>query len=264
VSAPVTATSIRRDLKALLAWWLGVAALVAVTVAFYPTVADNEELDELWEDLPESLQVLFGATDLTSPVGYLQSQLFAATLPVVLLVWAIGRANAAVAREEREHTLDLVLSAPISRRSFGLQKVLAIAALLAALLTAVLLPIVTLAPIVDLDIGAGKLVAGTMQLGLLLFFFAGLTYAVSSALGRQGVAVGVTAAVATSAYLLDSLGKLVDWLDPLRVLSPFYWYTGGDPLGNGPDWRGASALLVAAALLVGLGTLAFERRDLSA
>ena len=61
---PVAASELHQDRRSTIAWWLGVAALVAITVVFYPTVADNAELDRIWEDLPESLQALFGATDL--------------------------------------------------------------------------------------------------------------------------------------------------------------------------------------------------------
>lgn len=261
---PVTASALRRDRKSMIAWWVGVAALVAITIAFYPTVADNEELDRIWEDFPESLQALFGATDLTSPVGYLESQLFAATLPIVLFVWGIGRATDAVAGEEQQGTLDLSLATPITRRSFALQKLLALGALLAILLTAVVLPVLVLKTPVDLDIGMTNLIARTVLLGLLVFVFAAVGYAVSAGTGRKGVAVGVTAGVAVAAYLLDSLGQVVDWLEPFRVLSPFSWSTEGDPLSSGFDLTGTAALVGTSLVLIALGTWLFGRRDLKA
>ena len=61
-------------------WWtLGVAALVALNVAFYPSVRDDEALSDYAKDLPESVRALFagGELDLASPVGYLNSQVYA-------------------------------------------------------------------------------------------------------------------------------------------------------------------------------------------
>ena len=45
--------------------------------------------------------------------------------------------------------------------------------------------------------------------------------------------MGVPAAVAVVAYLVNGLGPMVSWLEPVQELSPFYQYIAHDPLRNG-------------------------------
>jgi ABC-2 type transport system permease protein len=41
--------------------------------------------------------------------------------------------------------------------------------------------------------------------------------------------------VAVLAYVVSGLGGIVDWLKPLQKYSPFYQYSGHEPLVNGLD-----------------------------
>src|SRR5262245_6353604 len=125
-----------RERRRSLAWWLlGLAALTALTIAFYPSIRDDPALSDYAENLPESLRALFagGELDLTSPAGYLNSQLFALTAPLIFLIFAIGNGAGAVAGEEERGLLDLILAQPLRRRDYALQRFLALAALVGAL-----------------------------------------------------------------------------------------------------------------------------------
>ena len=50
----------------------------------------------------------------------------------------------------------------------------------------------------------------------------------------------------------------------LKYLSPFYYYAGHDPLGNGVDLADLAVLAAATAALIMIATLGFRRRDLRA
>ena len=65
-------------------------------------------------------------------------------------------------------------------------------------------------------------------------------------------------------YLLKSFAPSVDWLEPFRVLSPFYYYIDHDPLRQGISAGDVVVLtgVTVVALVVALVT--FERRDLAA
>ena len=63
----------------------GLLALVALNVAFYPSIRGDTTINDYVKDLPESLRSLFagGELDIASPAGYLNSQVFALMAPLI-------------------------------------------------------------------------------------------------------------------------------------------------------------------------------------
>lgn len=250
-----------------LAWWAaGLIALAAITIAFWPTISEQqEELNRLVESYPEALVALFaggGALDLASEAGFLDSQLYAFMFPVVVLVFAVGFGAGAIAGEEDRGTMELLLAQPLSRRRLVAEKALALAVALAGLCAVVFLSVWAGALAFGMEIGAGRVAAATLALFLLGLAFGTLALALGAATGRRAVAIGVTATVALGAYLLQSLGPLVELLEPWTPLSPFAHYATGDRLRGGFDPAAAGVLLVLALSFVGLAAYGFARRDL--
>jgi ABC-2 type transport system permease protein len=250
-----------------LAWWtLGLLALAAINIVFWPTISDQqEELTRLVEGYPEALVALFaggGALDLASEAGFLDSQLYAFMFPVVLLIHAIGFGASASAGEEDRGTIELLLANPLSRRRLVAEKAGALAATLAGLGAVVFLAVWLGGRAVGLEIGAGRVAAATLALVLLALAFGALALALGSATGNRGLALGVSAAVALGAYLLQSLGPLVDVLEPWTPLSPFAHYAAGDRLREGFDARAAAVLLGLAFAFALAAAESFARRDL--
>ena len=250
-----------------LAWWtLGLVALAAVNIVFWPTVQEQqEELNRLVESYPEALLALFGAgggLDLASEAGFLDSQIFAFMLPIVLLIYAIGFGAGAIAGEEDRGTMEILLANPISRRRLALEKAAALAATVGLLALAVFLVVWLGGLAVGLEPGVGNLAAAVFALFLLSSGFGALALGIGAATGRRGAAIGIAAAVALGGYLLQSLGPLVDALEPWTVLSPFAHYASGDRLREGFDAGAVAILLGLGLLLVGIAAASFERRDL--
>ena len=66
--------------RAIVWWVVGVAAFIGITVAFYPSIRSSAaDFDDLLEQLPEGFRTLFvgNESDITSPIGYVDSQVFA-------------------------------------------------------------------------------------------------------------------------------------------------------------------------------------------
>jgi beta-exotoxin I transport system permease protein len=245
-------------------WWaVGLAAVVALTVAFYPSVRGDAALNDFSKNLPESVRALFvgGELDITSAAGYLNSQIFALVAPLVLLVFTIGHGSGAVAGEEERGTLDLLLAHPLRRRDYVLQRFGAMTALLVALSVVLLLTTAVGALPVDLEIGFGKLTAGTVSVGLLALLFGTLALAVGSARPGRTAAIAVAAGVAVAAWIFDGLSHTVGALERWRPVSPFYWALGKNPLRNGAQWGDWALLLAVTAALVVVAAVGLERRD---
>ncbi len=260
----VLVESLRERGRSLVWWTLGLLLLVGVNVAFYPSVRDDQALSDYAKDLPESLRALFagGELDIASPVGYLNSQVFALTAPLVLFVFAIGAGSAAVAGEEEKGTLDLLLAHPLLRRDYVVQRFLALTALVAALGVALLATVAVGSAAVGLEIGFGRLTAATVSVALLALFVGSVALAVGGVLPGRARAIGVGAGVAVAAWLLDGLAQTVDALEPWRPLSPYYQALGQNPLRNGAPWGGWAILVAATLVLAAIGALGLARRDL--
>ncbi len=255
-----------RDAKRSLAWWtLGVVSLVWVNVIFYPSVRDSPEIEDFAERSPELMRALLGgreSLDLLSPAGYLDGQVYALLVPLLLLIFAIGHGAGAIAGEEEKGTLELLLANPVGRRRLVAEKLLGLTALVAVFCAVVLVSVWTSGRAVNLGLPVGRLGAATVAVGLLGALFGALALLAGAATGRRGPAIGVPAALAVAAYLLMALAPLADRLEPWRVLSPFYYYASYDRLVEGMDW-GASGILTAAAAVLGAAAIvALDRRDL--
>lgn len=247
--------------RSLLAWSLGLVSLIALILAYWPSVRGNDELDRFIRELPEAVRALTGEVGLATPAGYLNGELFAFMVPVLVLVVAIGMGARAVAGEEERGTFELLLSMPISRQRVLLEKVAGGLVVLLSLGVVLGTALVVGARVAGMDIAASRLVAATVAVIALSLPFGALALLLGCITGARGASIGVTAAAAVAAYLLDALAPFSTLLAPYGKLSPFRWYDSAAVLEHGIRW-GCLALLVAlASVFVTAAAFALQQRD---
>jgi ABC-2 type transport system permease protein len=256
-----------RDLSRGFVWWaVGLAGYVALIVSVYPTIRDNPDLNELVESYPDALKAFIafgGQFDFTSAAGYLGSELFSFMIPALFLVASVGNGAGSIAGEEDRGTLDLLLSAPLSRTRVALEKLAAMCVEVVGLGVVLWLALWVGARVFSMEISAGHLAAATAILVVLAIAYGAIAFMLGAASGRKGLAVGVTVALAVAAYLVNSLAALVGALEPFQKVSPFYHYAAGDPLHQGLDpWHTLFLLAVGAAAAT-VGIVLFDRRDVA-
>jgi len=253
--------------RGLIGWSIGIVGFVLLSLAFYPSIKANaSQFQDLMDQLPAGLRTLFlgELTDITSPVGYLNGRLFATTMPALFLVFTISAGTRGLAGEEEAHTLDVLLSMPVTRRRVLLEKTAALLIALAGLCLVVWASVLLFAIPFDLDIGAGAVGAATLHLFAFAAVFGILGLVVGGLTGRRGMSGGITTAVAVAAFVLASLAPLAASTNWLRYLSPVEYYSGRIPLLHGIDRRGIGVLVGISVVLTLLGLRAFDRRDLRA
>lgn len=256
------------DRRRSMLWWsVSMALLVALVAVSYSTVEGQTELEESFEDLPDSVRVLLGVEgelSLISPEGYLNSQLFANFLPIVLTVFAIGVGARIVAGDEGDGFLELVFAHPLARRRLALERVGGAILLLAGLGVVCALALLATAPAANLDIGVGPLTAATATSVLLALVHMAVTFGVGAWTGSRAAAIAAGAGLTAGGFLLQSLAQLADPLRFLRWLSPWQWFLDRPAVVDG--WPAVAlpglGVVAVSTLAVGLGTLRFERRDL--
>ena len=253
-----------RDQRQSLMWWvIGMMVLIAITVAFYPSISGTPEFDELYKEIPEALMRAFagGVADFTSPVGFLNSQLFILMVPLLFLIFALTAGSGAIAGEEEKGTLDLLLSNPVKRRRVVAEKFVAMAVGISVLGLALWLGTAISAKAVGMDIGIGRIAEASLSATLLGLAFGAIAMAVGCASGKRSLSIWVTAALGIAAYFLNAMGPIVDGLE--ERLSPFYYYLGSDPLANGLDLHHVGVLIGLSAAAMATALITFERRDLA-
>lgn len=256
--------TLRERRRSLLWWTLGLAALVVLNVAFYPSIRDDEALSDYAKDLPESVRALFagGELDLTSPAGFLNSQIFSLTAPLVFLIFSIGAGAGVVAGEEERGTLDLVLAHPVRRRDYVVQRFLALAALVGALTATLLVSVALGSLLVDLEIGFGRLLAASVSVALLALLYGAIALAAGALAPGRARAIAVASGLAVAAWIFDGLAQAVDVLDGWRPVEPYYHALGQNPLREGAPLGGWALLAAGTLLVVAVAAAGLERRDI--
>ena len=246
--------------RALTVW----AASVGLTGAFFMLVwpSIDEAIGQALDSYPASVKEAFGITTLDSAEQYLNAELFSLILPFALAVFAVRAVAAAIAGAQERGHLDVLLSAPISRRQLVAATFAAIAVELAAILAAAWALTCLGGVVASADLDAGLAAAGYANVWPLAIFSAGVAMLVTGLSQHAGTVTGVASGVIVAMYVIDLLGRLSDSVEPFRWLSAFQYY--GTAAVDGIDPPSFAGLAVAGLALAVAGTILFDRRDLAA
>ena len=171
----------------------------------YPSIEKaSVDVQRYIEAMPEAFITMFvgAARDFTSPVGYMDAELFSFMAPIVFIAFGISLGVRQVAGEEEQGTLGLLLSYPRSRTRLLLEKggvlIVGLVLLTLAQLVAMIRRPASAAPI-----GPQHDPRGPRHAVLLALAISAIAFAGGAATGNRGVATGLGAIVALGSYLLN-------------------------------------------------------------
>lgn len=246
--------------RSVWAWGIPLGLMSAFIVAIFPSVEDS--ISKAVQGYPQGLKEAFGIGQLTNVEQYLQAEMLSLIVPLALGYLAVRAIASGLSGAAETGRLDVLLSAPVSRRRLVLAGFLATAVELAAVLlvTGALTGLGSILAGAGLD--AGDAAAGFANVWPLALLFAGLGVVATGFSLRSSVVTGSVAGVLVGMYVVDLIGKLDPDLDGLRYLSVFKYY--GNAIEDGIDPLAFAGVTAAACLLAALGAWLFERRDLAA
>ena len=183
-------------------------------------------------------------------------------IPLVFIVFSISQGSGAVAGEEENGTLDLLMSNPLDRWMVVLEKFAATLSMLSALALITWLGIIVGALIVDMDISYTRVAEVTLAAAVLGVMFGALALAIGNATGRRNLSIAISSGVGLAGFFINALAPMVDMLRIVRKFSPFHYYSTSDPLTNGLDFWHLGVLLTGSFVLVVIAVFTFQRRDL--
>jgi ABC-2 type transport system permease protein len=243
-------------------WWaIGIAVLIVTTTAFWPSLEGSEALRQ-FEEMGSVLEA-FGAQNLATPAGYLDGQMFAIMLPLLLSGMAIAGVTTLTAGDEDAGRLEFLHALPVSRSGVWLGRWAAATLMLLIVTIATSAVMALFLPIFSLDeVGTWSVVAATIASGLLAVFHAAIAFAAGAFGARRGGAVAASVCALVLGYVLGFLAPIVEKLRWLHNLSPWFWALGEQPVSNGLDPRRLTALVAVSVALLILGVKAIDRRDI--
>lgn len=252
-------TIFKHELKqgriALIIWTAAIAFMMAVCILIYPQMgAQMDEISKTFADMGGFSQAFgldklnfgefigFFCTECGNVLG-LGGAFFGALLGA-----------SALAKEEKDHTAEFLLTHPISRRAVITEKLLAVFAQIAILnLTVVAVSALSMA-IVDVSADGKTLALLYCAYFLMQLEIAAITFCVSAFIRGGGMGIGL--GLATVMYFLNIIANLMEETRFLKYITPF-GYTDGAEIVNsrtipaGYLWVGMIAGAVAIACAYG-------------
>lgn len=239
---------------------LACAATAILMILLYPQIAEQ------WAgiELPEFYEVFMGQASLATPEGFIAGEFFG-WIPAVVVVMGIIAGTGAIAGEEANGTLELLLAQPLARRTVVLAKVAGMGAAFGAMCLFTLPGLlVGRALVAEFDLPLDRMLAGVATMLLLVWFFLALSMLGSAVFSARAVAGTTLAAFAVIAYIITIVAALAPGLEWLRWVSPFSWADFPAVMLHGMQWPGTTLLAAGTVASVALAALAFERRDIGA
>jgi len=253
------AAHLRDRRRSLLAWGLPLGLMSAFIVAIFPSV--EESLTKAIQGYPEGLKEAFGIGELSNVEQYLHAEMLSLIVPLAVGYLAVRAVASGLAGAAETGRLDVLLSAPVSRRRLcaagflaSAVEVIEVVALTAAL---ALLGSV----LAGAGLRAGPACAGFASVLPLALLAAGLGILVCGVSLRTSIVTGSVAGALVAMYVLDLIGKLDSGLSWVRFLSVFKYY--GNAIEDGIEPLAFCGVTAVAILLAAVGALLFERRDIS-
>lgn len=253
---------LRQGRTSLLIWTTAVSFLLGICILIYPEMSSQMgEVSEMFADMGSFSQafgmdkVSFGefsgffAVECGNVLG-LGGAFFAALIGI-----------SALAKEEKEHTAEFLLSHPVSRTAVVTEKLLAIVCQLFVLdLAAVLVTLITMAMITE------TMEVSSLALLFLAYFLmqletAAVTFGISAFLCRGGMGLGL--GLAALFYFLNLIANLLEETEFLKYFTPFGYAEGTDILSDHsirPEYLAAGMAITCAA--VALAFWQYRRKDI--
>jgi ABC-2 type transport system permease protein len=260
-AVPVLARYDLASLRRSTVWWtVGVLALALINLAFWPSLEGSEAM-QAFDDMGSLLEA-FGAQDMGTAAGYLDGQLFALMLPMLLAGMSIAAVSGRTAGDEDQGRLECLLALPVSRRIVWMGRFGACLASTATVAVATAALVVLGRSIFSLEeVGTQAVLGATLGSAVLALLGASVTYAAAGTGASRAAAAGIGVTIVIASYVMAYLAPLVESLQEVRTWSPWHWALGEQPVSQGVRAGSMVVVLLLSALLVLAGTIAVGRRD---
>lgn len=245
--------------NATLGWGVGLTLFGLLYIGLYPEVAG------LMADIKDISIYRAMGIDLGGFEGYLASTAIQFA-PVILGIYAILAGTGALAGEEDDGTLELVVASPLKRWQILLMKAVALGlSAFVILLIASLADVLVVAMIdVETAVTSGALIGAVLNAWPLTFAFMMISVWLGTVMPSRRLAALTATAIFIASYFGRMATNMVTSLDPLKKFLLFnYFDASPGVLIDGVQGSDVLVLLAVALVFLGLGLVGFQRRNIT-
>ncbi len=266
MSGIVIGNTLRTTWKQILYWGLGLGALGLYIdfIASSPDIISGYA--ELLSSMPPAVLQAFGASDvalLTTSEGWIVS-VFVSEAAIFLSVFSVLAGLNITANDEQSGVMDVILSLPISRAAYLLERWIgyALIGLAIILVTAA----ITVGGMIGMNIEAPSdvIFASILNLYPSMLLVMTVTSLLAAVMRRRALAIGLAAAFVIVSYVFNAIGAAAGGVaaDLMESLS-YFSYVHGEAFVLGTyDPANTIVLLLAVLIGFGLSLKMFVSRDI--
>lgn len=252
----------RRGKLSLLIWTISIASMLVLCVLIYPEMATQMEgVSEMFADMGGFTRA-FGMDQLNFGefIGFFGVEC-GNVLGLGGALYAASVGISALAKEEKEHTAEFLLTHPISRTRVVAEKLCAV--LVQVIVLNIVVVGVTILSIIFIDeeIPVDTLALLFVAYGIMQIEIAVITFGISAFLKRSGLGIGL--GLAAVFYFLNIIANLTENAKFLKYITPFGYAESSEIIAEGV--LNKEYLTVGGALMIVSIVLAFfkyRRKDI--
>jgi hypothetical protein len=234
-------------------------------------VEQQEEYDELLESY-EGMAGFFGAGDDFGSEGFsfVDEAFFVQTQFVIWMILVLGavvmvQAFNAFTNAERDGTLDLMMSYPVTRRQYLLARIGNTVVTILVLLTASFIPIwFSTFVIPEFEMNVGDILLGIYPAFFIVMVPATFSYMVVAFIpSSRRFAGALTYTLFFGSYVIYGLITSIDMLKDFDFLFIFKYYSFADIVKNGLDFGNMLVLVTLSLIFGGIAYWQIDHKELS-
>ena len=213
----IIGNTLRTSWKQILYWGLGLGALGLYIdfIASSPDIISGYA--ELFKTMPPALLQAFGASDValfTTSEGWIVS-IFVSEAAIFLSIFAVMAGLNITANDEQSGVMDVILSLPISRAAYMLERWIGFA--LIGLAIIVLTAAITVGGMIGMNIEAPSdvIFASILNLYPSILLVMTVTSLLATVVRRRALAIGLSAAFVIVSYIFNAMGAAAGAQPPI-------------------------------------------------
>ena len=254
---------LKQNKISIIIWSAVISFMLGVCIIIYPEMSSQMvEINDMFADMG-SFSAAFGVDKLNFGefLGYFSIEC-GNVLGIGGAFFAAILGISALAKEEKEHTAEFLLSHPISRTHIITQKLISV--IVQIVIMNLIVSIVTSISIISIGekVEWAKVLLLLLSYLLLQLEIASITFGISAFIRRGGIGIGL--GIAVIFYFMNIIANLTEDLKPLKYITPFGYTEGADIIAN-TALKGEYLAIGAIFTIVGLCSayLKYTKKDIT-